>query len=220
MKAITIKDALITYPKLWEAFDIHTDASDYQISGVVSQNSKSIAYFSRKFNTAQMKYIVIAKELLALVETLANFRSMLLGQVIKIWTDHKNLTYENTDFFQRPYPTLTPNHRIIRRYYKFHIQRKQRSRRNPLTFRHSRQRSYGLSRMLSKKVLFAFDVTSPLRLFTIAKEQKTIRSLKILQNKSKNKNFRQLLFNNIFIWTMINPKTDECLIYVSPTLRE
>ena len=79
MKAIMIKDALIPYPKLGEAFDIHTDASDYQISEVVSQNSKPIAYYSRKFNTAQMKYIISAKELLAIVETLTNFLSMLLG---------------------------------------------------------------------------------------------------------------------------------------------
>ena len=97
MKVIIIQDALIVYPKHGEPFDIHTDASDYQIGGVVSQNNKPIAYFLRKFNTAQMKYTVTAKKLLVIVETL-NFRSMLLGQVIKIWTDHKNLTYDNTDF--------------------------------------------------------------------------------------------------------------------------
>ena len=45
-----------------------------------------------------MKYTVTAKELLAIVETLNNFQSMLLGQVIKIWADNENLTYDNTDF--------------------------------------------------------------------------------------------------------------------------
>ena len=76
MKAIMIQDALIVYPKYGEPFDIHTDASDYQIGGVVSQNNKPIAYFSRKFNTAQIKYTVTAKEILAIVKTLKNFHSM------------------------------------------------------------------------------------------------------------------------------------------------
>ena len=98
MKTIMIQDALIVYPKYGEPFDIHTDASDCQIGGVVSQNNKPIVCFSRKLNTAQIKYTVTAKELLVVVETLKKFHCMLLGQVIKIWTGHKNLTYDNTDF--------------------------------------------------------------------------------------------------------------------------
>ena len=45
-----------------------------------------------------MEYTVTAKELLVIVKTLKKSHCMLLGQVIKIWTDHKNLTYDNTDF--------------------------------------------------------------------------------------------------------------------------
>ena len=78
MKVIMIQDALIAYPKYGEPFDVHTDVSDYQIRGVVSQYSKPVAYFPCKFNKAQMNYTVTAKELLAIVETLNNFRSMLL----------------------------------------------------------------------------------------------------------------------------------------------
>ena len=37
MKAIMIQDSLIACPKYGEPFDVHTDASDYQIGGVVSQ---------------------------------------------------------------------------------------------------------------------------------------------------------------------------------------
>ncbi len=40
----------------------------------------------------QSKYSVTKIELLAIVETLKEFRGMLWGQVIKVYTDHKNLT--------------------------------------------------------------------------------------------------------------------------------
>ena len=42
----------------------------------------------------QQKYSVTEIELLAIVETLKEFKGMLWGQLIKVYTDHKNLTWD------------------------------------------------------------------------------------------------------------------------------
>ena len=50
-----------------------------------------LAFFSRKLSPAQQKYSVTKQELLAIEETLKEFKGMLWGQTITVYTDHKNL---------------------------------------------------------------------------------------------------------------------------------
>ncbi len=67
------------------------DASTKQLGAVITQDNRSIAFFSRKLSKTQTKYSATKIELLAIVETLKEFRGMLWGQQIKVYTDHKNL---------------------------------------------------------------------------------------------------------------------------------
>jgi RNase H-like domain found in reverse transcriptase len=46
-------------------------------------------------NSCQHKLVILQRELLLIVETLKEFRNILLGQKIKVHTDHENLTYRN-----------------------------------------------------------------------------------------------------------------------------
>ena len=95
MKKIVSKEVLLSYPDFSKPFDIHTDASHTQLGAVISQEGKPIAFYSRKLNAAQTHYTTMECELLAIVETLKEFRNILLGQSIVVYTDHKNLTYKN-----------------------------------------------------------------------------------------------------------------------------
>ena len=88
------REVLLGYPDFNAPFEIHTDASKLQLGAVISQKGKPIAFYSRKMNSAQHNYTTTEKELLSKVETIKEFRNILLGHQITVYTDHKNLTYK------------------------------------------------------------------------------------------------------------------------------
>jgi len=93
MKKAIARETILAYPDFDKPFHIHTDASKVQLGAVISQDDKPIAFYSRKLSDTQTRYTTTERELLSIVETLKEFRTILLGQQIIIHTDHKNLTY-------------------------------------------------------------------------------------------------------------------------------
>jgi hypothetical protein len=81
----------LAYPDYSKVFEIYTDVSSKQVGAVITQENRPIAFFSRKVSTTQRKYSVTEIELLAIVETLKEFKGMLWGQSIKVYTYHANL---------------------------------------------------------------------------------------------------------------------------------
>ena len=90
------KKTLLTYPDWSKPFDIHTNASDFQLGAVISQEGKPIAFFSQKLNRAQKNYTMTEKELLSIVECVKEFRNILFGYPIRVFSDHKNLVHAAT----------------------------------------------------------------------------------------------------------------------------
>jgi hypothetical protein len=93
IKRVVARETLLNFPNFEKEFHIYTDASDYQLGAVIMQDGKPLAFYSRKLNKAQRNYTTGEQELLSIVETLKEFRNILLGQKLVIHTDHLNILY-------------------------------------------------------------------------------------------------------------------------------
>jgi hypothetical protein len=95
---------VLAHPDPTRQWIIHTDASEFAIAGVLSQQQadgtvRPVAYFSRKMSGAETKYDSIhEKELLALVKAVEHWRCYLEGSAfpVLLFTDHKGLSWLNT----------------------------------------------------------------------------------------------------------------------------
>ncbi|MFM8622685.1 MAG: RNase H-like domain-containing protein, partial [Holophagaceae bacterium] len=94
-KQVLSKEAILAFPNFSKVFEIYTDASLYQLGAVITQDGRPLAFYSRKLNDAQTRYTTTERELLSIVETLKEFRNILLGQQIVVFTDHRNLIYND-----------------------------------------------------------------------------------------------------------------------------
>jgi hypothetical protein len=58
---IMAREVLLSYPDFSKPFEIHTDASKYQMGAVLHQDNKPIAFYSKKLNPTQqkMKYLLL-----------------------------------------------------------------------------------------------------------------------------------------------------------------
>ena len=43
------KETMLAYPKFGETFHVYANASDTQFGGVIMQNGKPLAFYTRKF---------------------------------------------------------------------------------------------------------------------------------------------------------------------------
>ena len=106
IKCVIGREVLLAYPMFNDLFEIHTDASKLQIGIVISQKGKPIVFYSWKINSTQHNNTTTEKELLSIVENLKEFRNILLGHRITVYSDHKNLTYK---FYYRTRNVLALN---------------------------------------------------------------------------------------------------------------
>ena len=88
---------IMAYPRNEGQYILDTDASDTQISGVLSQVQdgieRVISYGSRSLNKAERNYCITDKELLTIRHFVEYYRQYLLGRKFLVRSDHNALVF-------------------------------------------------------------------------------------------------------------------------------
>ncbi len=79
----TLKVVLV-YQEFSVPFEIYSDTSKYHIRSIITIKAKPLAFYSRKLTNPQTRYIVTELKLLAIVETLHEYKCILIGHLITI----------------------------------------------------------------------------------------------------------------------------------------
>lgn len=93
LKEAVIQEPVLVLPDHTKPYEVHTDASDFALGGVLMQKGHPIAYESRKLNDAEKLYTVQEKEMTAVVHCLRTWRHYLLGTKFVVKTDNVATSY-------------------------------------------------------------------------------------------------------------------------------
>ncbi|XP_043717547.1 uncharacterized protein LOC122665462 [Telopea speciosissima] len=96
LKKAIMEKPVLALPDYGKPFEVHTDASDFAIGGVLMQERHPIAYESRKLNDTERRYTVHEKEMTAVVHCLRTWRHYLLGSRFVVKTDNVATSYFQT----------------------------------------------------------------------------------------------------------------------------
>ena len=102
LKHAFLSDGLLYHFDPDKPLILETDASDFAVAGILSQQHSSdihpIAFFSRKMVPAELNYEIHDKEMLAIISCFKEWRHYLEGaqHTIEILTDHRSLEFFTT----------------------------------------------------------------------------------------------------------------------------
>ncbi|GBP04513.1 Retrovirus-related Pol polyprotein from transposon 17.6 [Eumeta japonica] len=98
LKSLISSHPILRYPDFNKKFTLTTDASNYAIGAVLSQEGHPVCYISRTLNNHEKNYAATDKEFLAIIWSVNYLRPYLYGRKFKILTDHQPIKFLNSKY--------------------------------------------------------------------------------------------------------------------------
>ena len=96
LKKAIKEEPMLALPDHTKVFEVHTDASDFAIGGVLMQEKCPITFERRKLNDTKRRYTIQEKEMTTIIHCLQTWRHYLLGSHFIVKTDNVATSYFQT----------------------------------------------------------------------------------------------------------------------------
>jgi hypothetical protein len=93
MKKLLVESAALMIPDDSRPFELYTDASNVAIGAALVQDTRPVAFISRKLKQAELNYPIVEKEILAIVYSFAKLRKYLIDKPFTLYTDNKAVRF-------------------------------------------------------------------------------------------------------------------------------
>jgi hypothetical protein len=88
LKRKNMEQPVLVLPDFQRTFQVKCDASEFALGPVLSQEDRTIAYFSEKLNEVKVKYSTYEKELYAIIHALKKWRHYLIPKEFVLYSDN------------------------------------------------------------------------------------------------------------------------------------
>jgi hypothetical protein len=93
LKGILVKAPVLKLPDFDKKFEIHSDASDFAIGGVLVQEGRPVAFESEKLSETERRWPTHEKEMWAVIHCLKTWGHYIGSKDVVVWTDNVTLKY-------------------------------------------------------------------------------------------------------------------------------